>query len=169
MSDALSQMTKVIQPPVYSWLKSLNSYLNDKQSVCNNTDVDNYEFITQVKSFLQVNIDGECCKKYGICGEQFQTDIKFDDSGQFIKASRFRFQHKALTSQKDYIHALRDTRNAIDKIGKKLVPNLDYSDPHMEESFALKSQIDWIDGDSSYKHNKDHRLAYAYSLFYVYY
>jgi Predicted exporters of the RND superfamily len=77
LSDTLSQMTDTVQPPVYSWVKSLDSFINDGQEECNNTDIQNYDFNTQVRRFLEVTIESICCKKYGICGEQFDTDIIF--------------------------------------------------------------------------------------------
>lgn len=159
VSDALSTMTKTVQPPVYSWVKSLKSYVNDAQPECNNSDIARYDFKTQVRRFLDVSIESVCCKKYGICGEQYDTDIIFDDEGNIV-TSRFRFQHKALTSQKDYIDALRDTRYAVDKISKDMVPN-------MNSKASLKSSIDWKSSSSS-KQN-DEKLAFSYSLFYVYY
>lgn len=164
VSDALSQMTETVQPPVYSWVKSLKSFVNDGQPECNNTDIKEYDFNTQVRRFLDVTIESVCCKKYGICGEQFDTDIIFDSTGN-VKTSRFRFQHKALKNQKDYINALRDTRYAVDQMAKDMVPNMN-SRAELS-TYALTSSIDWTDSSNSY-HNTE-RLAYSYSLFYVYY
>lgn len=164
MSDALSQMTKTVQPPVYSWVKSLSSYVNDVEPSCNNSEVSSFDFNTQVRQFLTVSIDSICCKKFGVCGEQYQTDIIFNDAGE-IEASRFRFQHTALKSQSDFIDALRDTRYAIDTIGKGLVPNMK-TDPSMS-NYQLKASTDWVDTSDSYE--SDERLAFSYSLFYIYY
>ncbi|CAG9311616.1 unnamed protein product [Blepharisma stoltei] len=164
MSDALSQMSKTVQPPVYSWVKALNSYINDVEPECNNSQVASFDFNTQVRLFLTVSIDSICCKKFGVCGEQYETDIIFDDDGE-IKASRFRFQHTALKDQSDYIDALRDTRYAVDTIGAGLVPNMK-TNPSMS-NYQLRLSQEWIDTTDSY--TSDERLAFSYSLFYVFY
>jgi Niemann-Pick C1 protein len=164
ISDELSQMTDTVQPPVYSWVKTLNSFLNDQEEECNNLDISQYDFNTQLRLFLAISIDSTCCKKYGICGEQFDTDIIFDDSGNIV-TSRFRFQHKALVTQQDYIDALRDTRYVIDQISQKFVPLMN-SQANLKSS-SLGSSIDWTDSSTSLQ-NADN-LAFIYSLFYVYY
>ncbi|OMJ75522.1 hypothetical protein SteCoe_25300 [Stentor coeruleus] len=164
ISDALSQMSETVQPPVYSWVKSLQSFVNDTQPECNNTEIPYYDFKTQVRRFLEVSISSVCCKKYGICGEQFDTDIIFDDDGNIV-TSRFRFQHKALTTQKGYINALRDTRHAVDKLAKEMVPMMN-SKADLK-TYSLSSSVPWESSTASY-HN-DKRLAFSYSLFYVYY
>lgn len=50
---------------------------------------------------------------YGICGEQFVTQISFDDDGVVV-ATNFRFQHKPLQYQQDYINGLLETRRVCD-------------------------------------------------------
>lgn len=167
MADALSQMTDTVQPPVYSWVKSLNSYVKgiDFAEACNNTGAMQDDFNTQVKRFLSVPIESECCKKYGICGEQYDTDIIFNEYGDIV-SSRFRFQHTALTTQKKYIDAYRDTRKTVDKLSDGLVPNMN-SDPDLTNYAINTASVDWESGDDAYY--SDERLAYSYSLFYVYY
>jgi len=32
-----------------------------------------------MKYFVQIEINSDCCQKYGICGEQFSLDVIFDD------------------------------------------------------------------------------------------
>jgi hypothetical protein len=49
------------------------------------------------------------------------SDIKFDDDGR-VSATRFRFQHKPLKSQEDFIRGLVETRRATDLFAEKLIP-----------------------------------------------
>ena len=163
IADTLSQMNKTVQPPVYNWVKGVNAFVNTQEDDCKHRGISSFDFNTQVREYLKVSIESVCCKKYGVCGEQYETDIIFDESGN-IKTSRLRFQHRALKSQSDYIDSLRDTRYAIDKLGKKLVPMLDKSTKFQT---SLKANVDWTDSSDSFQNND--RLAFGYSLFYVYY
>jgi hypothetical protein len=132
--------------------------------------------------FLKVPIESVCCKKYGICGEQYETDIVFHKNGE-IKASRFRFQHAPLNSQATYIDSMRDMYHIIDEISKKMVPMMN-DDATMslqlptnttdasvqvasDDDFVFTSDTDFI--DSSDTKDNDERLVFPYSLFYIYY
>lgn len=55
---------------------------------------------------MQVSIESTCCQNYGICGEQYITDIRFDDEGN-IKSTRLRTMTKPLRGSDDYIRAAR--------------------------------------------------------------
>ena len=56
---------------------------------------------------------------YGICGEQYVTDIQFNSAGD-VTATRFRFQHKPEPYQKDFIDGLLTTRRAVDQYANML-------------------------------------------------
>jgi Niemann-Pick C1 protein len=168
ISDTLSEMKKTVEPPVYSWYKNFLMFQNHNGNWafdCNTTHINEFTFNQQVQMFIQVPIESVCCKKYSICGEQYQTDIVFDGEGN-IKASRFRFQHKALINQDDFINSVRDTRKAVDKLADKLVPYLN-SKAELDNHAIVTASMDWTDIDDSY--SSDERLAYSYSLFYIYY
>lgn len=60
----------------------------------------------QLRKFLSVKITSGCCQSYGICGEQYATDLIFGDDGK-LKSSRLRVMHKPLRNSYDYIRAAR--------------------------------------------------------------
>ena len=167
MADALAQMKKTVQPPVYSWLKNFNQFTVDGgtwAAECNTTDIQFYDFNTQLRMFLNVKIESHCCKKYGICGEQYEKDIIFGPDGNVL-TSRYRFQHTALSNQKIYVDSYRDARHAVSTLADELVPYLD-SDANMAD-YSTQLSVDWSSSADPYT-NQDN-LAFAYSLFYVYY
>lgn len=167
MADALAQMKSTVQPPVYSWLKNFNQFTVDGgtwASECNTTDIQFYDFDTQIRMFLNVKIESHCCKKYGICGEQYEKDIIFGPDGNIV-TSRYRFQHTALLNQKIYIDSYRDARHAVATLADELVPYLN-SDASMS-NYATQLSVDWSSSADAYTNQDD--LAFAYSLFYVYY
>lgn len=69
--------------------------------------------------FTQIKVASQCCQKYGICGEQYSLDIVFNDEGK-VETTRFRFMHKPLKSQADYIAGLVETRKATDIFATRL-------------------------------------------------
>jgi len=64
-------------------------------------------------------VTSECCQKYGICGEQYSLDIVFNDEGK-VETTRFRFMHKPMKTQDDYIAGLVETRKATDIFADRL-------------------------------------------------
>ena len=87
-----------------------------------------------MREFIKIEIDSDCCQKYGICGEQYSLDIVFNDQGQ-VETTRFRFMHQPLKSQQDYIDALVETRRATDKYAPFLTQNTVQDDqPTTEEA-----------------------------------
>lgn len=66
---------------------------------------------------MAVEIGSVCCQTYGICGEQFNKDISFNDDGT-IRSSRLRFMHTPLRNSSDYIRAAESARQTISKITK---------------------------------------------------
>mmetsp|Transcript_8387 Transcript_8387/g.16654 ORF Transcript_8387/g.16654 Transcript_8387/m.16654 type:complete len:928 (-) Transcript_8387:2404-5187(-) len=168
ISDTLSEMKKTVEPPVYSWYKNFMMFQNQAgnwATDCNTTHINEFTFNQQVQMFIQVPIESVCCKKYSICGEQYQTDIVFDGEGN-VKASRFRFQHKSLISQSDFIDSVQDTRKAVDDLADKLVPYLN-SKAELDSHSIITASVDWTDISDSY--SSDERLGFTYSLFYIYY
>ena len=77
-----------------------------------------------MSEFIKIEIDSDCCQKYGICGEQYSLDIIFNDEGK-VETTRFRFMHQPLKSQEDYIAALVETRKTTDIMTKRLSQNTD--------------------------------------------
>jgi Niemann-Pick C1 protein len=129
-----------------------------------------------MKLFTQISIEGQCCQKYGICGEQYSQDIVFDDYGR-VETTRFRFQHQPLKYQEDYIQAVVETRKATDKFAERLTP-VSYNDVNVDLKLSqprglmqkLKSFVglgskeqDLIDAEA------ESPIVFCYSLFYVYY
>ena len=49
-------------------------------------------FDEQMREFIKIPINSDCCQKYGICGEQYSLDVVFNDEGK-VETSRFRFMH----------------------------------------------------------------------------
>ena len=74
---------------------------------------------------MEVEIGSACCQTYGICGEQYNKDISFNDDGT-IKSSRLRFMHTPLRKSEDYIKAAESARQTITKITKNFTDH--YSD-----------------------------------------
>lgn len=57
---------------------------------CGSSSVALLSFDDQIREFVKIKVNSKCCQAYGICGEQFSTDIVFDDDGS-VTATRFRF------------------------------------------------------------------------------
>ena len=89
---------------------------------CNSDYAKSLPFDDQMRLFVQIKVESQCCQKYGICGEQYSLDIVFDDEGR-VETTRFRFQHQPLKFQADYIAGLVETRKATDVFAKLLTPN----------------------------------------------
>ena len=105
----------------------------------------------QVKEFIKITTESKCCKSYGICGEQFKGDIFYGKDGS-IEASRFRFQHIALTNQSVYIDSLVQTKKVIKEYSDKLS-----TVKGRDTSFEVNGKMVQVE------------TAFPYSLFYVYY
>lgn len=90
-------------------------------AVCNSEYASQLSFDQQMKFFVEIDIESDCCQSYGICGEQFSLDVIFDDE-QRVTATRFRFQHTVQKTQEDYINGLVETRRVTDAFATKLTP-----------------------------------------------
>jgi Niemann-Pick C1 protein len=121
---------KFIQPPVYSWFASFNNFISQGQTwtdACGATGVDKLPYLQQLRRFFDVTIESTCCQNYGICGEQYITDVRFDDEGDLV-SSRLRVMTKPLRGSEDYIRAAREARLVMDYVlGDFLEDNPDLS------------------------------------------
>ena len=95
----LSALNNTIQSPIYSWVSPFQNYINVGvwKDACNSEAVQGLSFDEQMRQFIKIEIDSDCCQKYGICGEQYSLDIVFNDQGQ-VETTRFRFMHQPLKS-----------------------------------------------------------------------
>ena len=101
--------------------------------------MDQYTYEEKLKKFLEVSITSACCQSYGICGEQYSSDLQFDENTGKLISTRLRVMHRPLRNSYDYIRAAREMRMAVDYVMGPLIEK----DPSLS--------------------------AYPYSLFYVYY
>lgn len=173
----LAGLNNTIQSPIYSWVTPFKNYVKGGvwSDACNSLAVKNLPFDDQMKEFVKIEIDSNCCQKYGICGEQYSLDVVFDDFGR-VKTSRFRFQHQPLKYQKDYIAALVETRKATDIYSEKLKKNV-YNDAPNNLKSKEKKNLSWyaslkkkVLGDSAADVSTDDvPVVFCYSLIYVYY
>lgn len=62
----------------------------------------NLGFDDAMQMFVKINIETPCCQLFGICGEQYISDIIFNSDGK-VTATRFRFQHTPVPSDNDFI------------------------------------------------------------------
>ncbi|CAG9335934.1 unnamed protein product [Blepharisma stoltei] len=167
LSDSVSQMTKSVQGPVYAWINPFTTYLNVKNSECNNTDISEYDFNTQLQRFLQVPYSSSCCKMFGVCGELYRNDIVFSGSSfsvKQIKTTRLRFYFQPLRSQHEYIRAYRELKHAADKWAKDFVFMPNNANSLMQSNPA---EIDWISSKNTYK--SDEKLVFSFGDFFEYY
>lgn len=88
----LSALNNTIQNPVYSWVSPFRNFISNGvwQEDCNSALASVLPFDDQMKMFTQIEVDSNCCQKYGICGEQYSLDIIFNDEGK-VETTRFRF------------------------------------------------------------------------------
>jgi Niemann-Pick C1 protein len=157
LSDELSQLNSV-KPPVYSWYKDFKKftdkdYLDQYLNECN-PQIDYVKSLPvdiQIKKFLEIKISSVCCQKNALCGEQYITDINFNEEG-IIDATRLRFQHIALSNQSVYINSFVQTKTVIQKYSQQFTLR-----PNTTTLYSLKGKDVNIEP------------AFPYSLFYVYY
>lgn len=125
-----------------------------------------------MRLFVQIKVESACCQQYGICGEQFFTDINFDDNGK-VSATRFRFSHTPVRYQDDFINDLILTRRATDKFSDDLIPLPKKSTEHAPEKIhSLKDRALNLLGLNPVQLQESETEApnaFTYSLFYVFY
>ena len=90
----LSALNNTIQSPIYSWVSPFQNYITAGvwKDDCKSEEVMGLSFDEQMRKFVTIEIDSDCCQKYGICGEQYSLDIVFNDQGK-VSTTRFRFMH----------------------------------------------------------------------------
>jgi hypothetical protein len=127
-----------------------------------------------MRNFINIKVESECCQKYGICGEQFVSDVSFDKNGK-VSSTRFRFQHTPVLYQDDFIKDLVLTRRVADLFSEKLIQNK--KDPNTKlgleddqnrglfQTISSKLGIQNLFGTRE----TEAPSAFTYSLFYVFY
>ncbi|MGL4948644.1 MAG: hypothetical protein ACRC42_04710 [Mycoplasma sp.] len=155
MSDHLSTLSTV-QPPVYSWFKDYQKFMNKYYSDECNKNIDELSkqpIANRVREFLKMPTDHFCCKTNAICGEPYMGDISFNENGE-IEASRFRFAHVPLVNQSVFVNSVIQattvTRSYSDLF--TLMPG-----KNRTKNFILNGET------------VDISTAFPYSLFYAYY
>ena len=128
-----------------------------------------------MRNFINIKVESECCQKYGICGEQFVSDVSFDKNGK-VSSTRFRFQHTPVLYQDDFIRDLVLTRRVADLFSEKLIQNKKTPNPkseflYQDENQGMLQKISSNLGLNSLFGKKETEApsAFTYSLFYVFY
>ena len=170
VGQGVSYLQQYVENPIYSWIDAYENWASNAkanvesgQGACyptseNGNDVDMSDFITNVKFFLGITIDGTdgCCKKYGYCGEQYVSDVVFKntttDEGLVeysIDASRIRFQMQPLQNESAFINSYYYMQKYLSILSE----NIDERYPGQK-------------GDPS---DPSSALAFPYSLYFVFY
>ena len=92
IADGLSQLNETVTGPVYSWIKMFQQYrsIGEWAEACNSQEAVNLGFDDAMAKFVKIQVESQCCQSFGICGEQFVSDIIFNAEGK-VTATRFRF------------------------------------------------------------------------------
>ena len=124
MQVQLATLNGSVISPVYSWVTPFQNYIAGGlwTEACGSDKVKQLDFDNQMRNFINVKVESECCQKYGICGEQFVSDVSFDKNGK-VSSTRFRFQHTPVQYQDDFIRDLVLTRRVADLFSAKLIQN----------------------------------------------
>lgn len=132
-----------------------------------------------MRAFVKIRVTSDCCQKFGICGEQFLTDISFDKNGK-VSATRFRFSHTPVHYQEDFIRDLILTRRVADLFSEKLIPakqtqgsnvaKIDFDLPQSTKRSLSESVIHHLGLNTLIgSQETEAPIAFTYSLFYVFY
>jgi Niemann-Pick C1 protein len=178
IQTTLSGLNDTVISPIYSWVSQFQNFIMHDASwstVCGSAAASVLDFDEQLKKFVNIKVESDCCQHNGICGEQFVSDIIFDDSGK-VSATRVRFQHKPLKYQSDFINALVETRRAADMYVDQLIPNR-ADTPEISLNFEKPPntlinnllEIVGFQPQQMYEEITTAPNAFTYSLFYVYY
>lgn len=83
VSTQLAHLQGYVQTPIYSWLDAVDAYLGNENLPpdCPKPDPGK-GFYANVKTFLSIKIETQCCQTAGICGEQYQMDVIFGSAGR---------------------------------------------------------------------------------------
>lgn len=170
MVNEMSQLTDVIEPPVYNWIADFEQWWTKRDFIDNQLcqgspppcdcpkilSEDNSTFAERVKQYVDVPIDSTCCQVVGFCGAQYAQDIVFgrDSNGDLqIVSSRLRTQHTALRNQSDYIKTMQTAQAAVD------ILQVQVDLPERKFKLDVDDAPPLAPGGT----------AFPYSLFYVYY
>lgn len=89
----LASINNTVISPIYSWVSEFENFINPSGTwaeSCNSSEAAALDFDDQMKLFVKISVNSQCCQSYGICGESFAAQINFDDDGVVI-ATNFRF------------------------------------------------------------------------------
>lgn len=153
ITDHLSHL-KTVNNSIYFWFNDFskfikNSILLEKCYGENYHQLINKSFDEQVKEFLKIKVNSECCNFYGVCGEIYENDIIFDKNNE-IKISRLLYFHNSLAKEKNFIESRVETNEIIKKYENKFIKK----ENQLKNDNESSSKIDSI---------------FTYSLFYIYY
>lgn len=68
----LSELQKSVIAPVYSWVSPFTNFISTSgtwNEACGSKEASVLDFNGQMKKFVEVKIDSDCCTHFGICGE----------------------------------------------------------------------------------------------------
>ena len=139
MQVQLATLNGSVISPVYSWVTPFKNYISGGlwTEACGSDKVKMLDFDNQMRNFILIKVESECCQKYGICGEQFVSDVSFDKNGK-VSSTRFRFQHTPVHYQDDFIGDLVLTRRVADLFSQKLIQNK--KDPNSKSKLKLENE-----------------------------
>lgn len=72
MQIQLATLNGSVISPVYSWVPPFQNFITQGSlwsDACGSDKVKFLDFDSQVKAFVQIKVESDCCQKYGICGE----------------------------------------------------------------------------------------------------
>ena len=93
IASELATLNDTVLAPVYSWTSAYSNFIDGSgiwAKDCGSAAASVLDFDSQMKQFVNIKIESDCCQMYGICGEQFSLDIIFDDLDR-VEATRFRW------------------------------------------------------------------------------
>jgi len=153
MNDDLSSLS-IIKHPIYFWYKDFILFMNNSKIVekCNKNELLKQSFSNQVREFLKIKIDSNCCIEEGICGEIYKNDIIFDEENN-IEVSRIRFFHTPLNTNSLLVNSIIQINYLIDKYKDKFELILG---KQKENNFKINNQ------------NKTINTIFIFSPFYIY-
>lgn len=107
-AEMTSTLNETVLAPVDSWVGPFQNFITKDlvwDAACESTEISVMGFDQQMTRFVQILNNSTCCQKFGICGERYNLDIIFNDSGK-VTTTRLRFQHQVQKTQQDYIDGL---------------------------------------------------------------
>ena len=68
----LASINNTVISPIYSWVSQFQNYINPSGTwadACNSAEAAALDFDDQMKIFVTISVNSDCCLSYGICGE----------------------------------------------------------------------------------------------------